>query len=203
MRDRAAGFRAEMQARRTVRDFSPRPLPSGVLEDCLAAACSAPSGDNLQPWRFTVVAGPDLRRRIREAAEAAERKFYESAATRKWRDDLAPLGTAPSKPFLETAPALVAVFVETHRDLPGGGRAANPHALESACIALGILFAALHHAGLAALCYTPSPARFLRTLLGRPENERPLCLVAAGFPADGVTVPDIRRKPHDEVILRR
>jgi nitroreductase len=200
MKRRAMEFREEMERRRTVRTFSSRSVPPGIVEDCLRSAGSAPSGANLQPWKFVVVENPELRRRIREGAEEVERRFYESASTRKWREDLVPLGTDASKPFLEAAPVLIAVFAETNRSFRGRGAAANPHAAESVCIALGFLFAALHHAGLAALCYTPSPPHFLRRILDRPADERPMCLVVAGFPADGVLVPDIARKRFDEIV---
>jgi nitroreductase len=199
MRARAAEFRAELERRRTVRSFSPRPVPREVIEDCLRAASSAPSGANLQPWHFAVVEDPTLKRRIREAAEVEEREFYQRRAPREWLDALAPLGTDERKPFLEIAPCLIAVFAEAYGVLPDGRRVKHYYATESTGIAVGMLITALHHAGLATLTHTPSPMGFLNEILGRPRNERPFLLLVVGYPAPDARVPDIRKKPLEAV----
>ena len=199
MRQRAAGFAGEMQRRRSVRQFSCRPVPLGIVLDCIRAAAAAPSGANQQPWHFVVVSDPAVKRRIREAAEAEEREFYARRATQEWLDALAPLGTDASKPFLETAPHLIAIFEQRYGLLPHGGKVKHYYTRESVGIAAGILIAALHHAGLASLTHTPSPMGFLNHILGRPVNERPFLLLVAGYPARDATVPDIVRKPFDDV----
>lgn len=196
---RARGFADAMVRRRTVRDFSEKPVPEGVLEQALRAAASAPSGANRQPWRFLVVTEPELKRRLRIAAEAEERVFYEQRAPQEWLSALAPLGTDASKPFLETAPAVIVVF-EVHR----GPQSPRPYYVkESVGIAVGLLLAALHQAGLATLTHTPSPMRFLNELLDRPAEERGNLIIPVGYPAEGATVPDISRKPLDEVVVWR
>jgi nitroreductase len=199
MRRRAAGFLADVARRRTVREYAPVAVPREVIETCIRAAGTAPSGANRQPWHFVVVTDPVLKRRIREAAEIEERDFYEHRAPKEWLEALAPLGTGPEKPFLETAPVLIAVFVESHGVLPDGRRAKNYYAMESVGIATGILITALHHSGLAMLTHTPSPMGFLNPLLGRPNNERPFLLLVVGHPAVDVTVPDIGRKTLNEI----
>jgi nitroreductase len=200
MRRRAAEFYAEMQRRRTVRDFSPRPVPRAVIEDCLRAAATAPNGANLQPWHFVVVSDPALKRRIREAAEVEEREFYTQRATPEWLAALAPLGTDEHKPFLETAPYLIAIFVQKYGLLPDGRKVKHYYAQESVGIATGILITALHHAGVATLTHTPSPMDFLNEILGRPDNERPFLLLVAGYPADDAQVPAISKKPFEEIV---
>jgi iodotyrosine deiodinase len=199
MRQRAAEFYAEMRRRRSVRDFSDRPVPRDVIDDCLRAAGTAPSGANKQPWHFVVVADPAVKRRIREAAEAEERAFYSRRATQEWLDDLAPLGTGPDKPFLETAPYLIVIFAQKYGLLPDGGQTKHYYVAESVGIATGVLITALHHAGLATLTHTPSPMDFLSDILGRPENERPFLVLVVGYPAEGARVPDIQKKPLDEI----
>jgi len=196
---RAADFRAEMQRRRSVRAFSDRPVPQRIVEDCLLAAGTAPNGANLQPWHFVVVSDPDIKRRIREAAEAEERDFYERRAPREWIDALAPLGTDEHKPFLETAPYLIAVFAQSYGVLPDGRKVKNYYVTESVGIATGILVTALHHCGLAALTHTPSPMGFLNEILGRPANERPFLLLVVGYPADDAEVPVITKRPLGEI----
>jgi nitroreductase len=198
---RARAFFERMAARRTVRDYSPRPVPRAIVEDAIRAAGSAPSGANLQPWRFEAIGTADagLRRQIREAAEAEEREFYAHRAPREWLEALAPLGTDASKPFLEIAPWLIAVFVRAHDVAPDGRIVKHYYAMESAGIATGLLIAALHHAGLATLTHTPSPMKFLNQLLARPANERPFLLLVTGYPAAGAVVPDIARKSLDEI----
>jgi len=199
MRRRAADFAAEMRRRRSVRAFSDRPVEREVIEHCLLAAGTAPNGANMQPWHFAVVSDPSLKRRIREAAEEEERGFYARRASEEWLDALAPLGTDERKPFLETAPYLIAVFAQSYGLLPDGSKVKHYYVTESVGIATGILITGLHHAGLATLTHTPSPMRFLNGLLGRPENERPFLLLVAGYPAADAVVPDIRRKPLDEI----
>ncbi|MSU24582.1 MAG: nitroreductase family protein [Opitutus sp.] len=191
MRARAAEFLAELRRRRTVREFSPRPVPRAVIEDCLRAAGTAPSGANLQPWHFAVLGSgdPARRRRLREAAEAEEREFYAHRAPPEWREALAPLGTDASKPFLETAPWVIAIFAAQHRDLPDGRRLPIYYPKESVGIATGFLIAALHHAGLATLTHTPSPMNFLQEIFGRPAAEKPFLLLVVGHPAEGAHVP--------------
>jgi nitroreductase len=199
MMQRAAAFYAEMQRRRTVRHFSDRPVPREVIEDCLRAAATVPSGANMQPWYFVVVTDPAVKRQIRAAAEEQESEFYRHRAPQEWLEALAPLGTTEHKPFLETAPYLIAIFVQRYGLLPDGGAIKHYYALESIGIATGILLTAIHHAGLVALTYTPSPMGFLNEILGRPANERPFLLLAVGYPADDAVVPEIRRKSLPEI----
>ena len=199
MATRAAAFRALLAQRRTVREYSDRPVPRWIIEDCLRAAGSAPSGANQQPWHFVVVADPEIKRRIRTAAEAEEREFYERRAPDEWLEALAPLGTDAAKPFLERAPYLIAIFVQRYGLGAGGRRIKHYYATESVGIATGLLITALHHAGLATLTHTPSPMDFLNEILARPVNERPFLLLVVGYPAADATVPDIQRKPLDEI----
>jgi iodotyrosine deiodinase len=201
MARRAADFHAEMSRRRTVRDFSGRPVSRLVIESALLTAGTAPSGANLQPWRFVVVADPELKRRIRIAAEDEEREFYRERAPQEWLDALAPLGTNEHKPFLETAPFLIAVFTQAHGVLPDGRTVKHYYAMESVGIACGMLIAALHHAGLATLTHTPSPMKFLNDLLGRPANERPFLLLVVGYPASDARVPVIDKKPLEDIAV--
>lgn len=189
LEERARAFRARMATRRSVRDFAPDPVPRAVIEEALAAAGSAPSGANLQPWHFAVVGPGPLRRRLREAAEAEERAFYAERAGPEWLEALAPLGTDWRKPFLETAPWLIAVFVQRSGRAPDGRRIKHYYAAESVGIATGFLIAALHHAGLATLTHTPAPMGFLNALLGRPAEEKPFLVLVTGFPAEGCRVP--------------
>jgi nitroreductase len=183
-----------MQRRRTLRYFSSRPVPRQVIEECLLAAGSAPSGANLQPWHFVVVTDAGVKHQIREAAEREEYAFYHGGAPRAWLDDLAPLGTDEHKPYLEIAPYLIAIFAQNYRILAGGRRAKNYYVTESVGIATGMLITAIHHAGLVALTHTPSPMGFLNQILCRPKNERPFLLLVVGYPADDAVVPDIGKK---------
>ncbi len=199
MLDRARDFRQDLQRRRTVREFDPTPPPAGLLADCLLAAGSAPSGANRQPWHFEVIRKPELKRRIRLAAEEEEREFYGGRAPEEWLEALAPLGTDDQKPFIEAAPLLIAIFAKRWSPLPDGGKLKNYYVTESVGIATGLLIAALHRAGLATLTHTPAPMSFLRKILGRPKNERPYLLLVAGYPSAGVEIPDIRRKALDEI----
>ena len=191
---RARACYERLRTRRTVRMFSDRPIRQGVLEDCLRAAGTAPSGANLQPWRFVVVRDPATKRRIREAAEAEEQAFYGRRAPPEWLEALAPLGTDAEKPFLETAPALVAIFGARWGEDEGGERKRHYYVDESVGIATGMLIAALHEAGLATLTHTPSPMRFLNEVLERPHHERAFLLLVVGLPDPQATVPDISRK---------
>jgi len=200
MSARARAFCEELRARRSVRDFSDEPVPRGVLSACVEAAAQAPSGANKQPWTFVLVTDPELKARIRAAAEEEEAAFYGGRAPERWLEDLAPLGTDADKPFLTTAPALIVVFAQRHGASPDER---HYYVNESVGIAVGFLLAALHHAGLATLTHTPSPMGFLAGILGRPANERAYLLIPVGFPAPGCQVPDIQRKPLDEVLLER
>jgi iodotyrosine deiodinase len=199
MRGRAAALLEEMRRRRTVREFSDRPVPREIVEHCVRTAGTAPSGANLQPWHFVLVADPAVKRRIRVAAEEEEEAFYRERAPREWLDALAPLGTDPRKPFLETAPWLIVVFAQAYGLLPDGRKVKHYYAQESVGIATGLLIAAVHHAGLASLTHTPSPMGFLAEILGRPANERAFLILVVGYPAEGARVPDVGRKPFEEI----
>ncbi len=194
MRRRVANFYADVARRRTVREFSDRPVPRDVIETALRAANTAPSGANLQPWHFAVVSGPATKKRIRAAAEVEEREFYEHRASSEWLAALEPLGTDSNKPFLETAPYLIAVFLQKFAVLNDGRKVKHYYPSESTGLATGILITALHQAGLACLTHTPSPMKFLNEILGRPGTERPFLLLVTGYPADAAEVPDIGRK---------
>ncbi len=192
--ERASTFYDLMRARRTVREFAATPVAREVIEKCLLVAGSAPSGANLQPWHFVVVGDPAIKTRIRQAAEVEEREFYEQRAPQEWLDALAPLGTDANKPFLETAPYLIAIFSQSYGLLPDGRKVKNYYVQESVGIATGMLVTALHNAGLASLTHTPSPMGFLNEILGRPANEKPFLLLVVGHPAENAMVPDITRK---------
>jgi iodotyrosine deiodinase len=194
MRARVERFYADMARRRTVREFSDRRVPRDIIETALEAAGTAPSGANLQPWHFVVVSAADTKKKIREAAEAGEREFYEHRASPEWLTALEPLGTDSSKPFLETAPYLIAVFLQKYGRLDDGRKVKHYYPTESTGLATGILITALHQAGLATLTHTPSPMKFLNEILGRPVSERPFLLLVVGYPADDAQVPDIERK---------
>ncbi len=199
MKQRAAAFYAEMQRRRTVRHFSDRPVPREIIEHCLRAAATAPSGANLQPWHFVVVTDPDVKRQIRVAAEEREHEFYHDRAPKEWLEALAPLDTDEHKPFLETAPYLIAIFVQRYGLLADGSKTKYYYTQESVGIATGILITAIHHAGLATLTYTPSPMGFLNEILKRPANERPFLLLVVGYPADDAVVPNVDKKSLQEI----
>ena len=201
MKRRARAFYEEVDRRRTVRDFDSRDVPEEVLLDCLRAAGTAPNGANLQPWRFVVVRDPETKKRMRIAAEAEERAFYQERAPQEWLEALAPLGTDEQKPFLEEAPCLIAVFGERYGVGPDGERLKRYYVDESVGLATGLLITALHHAGLACLTHTPSPMGFIRDILGRPENERPFLLLVVGYPAKDARVPAIERKPLEEIAV--
>lgn len=198
---RARGFRDDLARRRSVRDFAPDPLPAGLLDLCIASAGSAPSGAHRQPWTFVVVEDPAVRARLRAAAEEEERRLYRERISDEWRAALRPLGTDEHKPFLETAPGLIAVFRHAF-GLEDGRRHTNYYTQESVGIAVGVLLVALHRCGVVALTHTPSPMGFLNEILGRPSHEKPYVLIPVGYPAPGCRVPDLARKPLDEIRVR-
>ena len=203
MRDRAARFRDDLGRRRSVRQFSSRPVPRDVIDACLHAAVSAPSGANRQPWHFVVVTDPEIKRRIRLEAETEERAFYRGRAPDDWLEALAPLGTDEHKQFLEEAPYLIVVLAQLHGVDAAGCTVKHYYVHESVGIATGILITAVHQAGLASLTHTPSPMRFLNQILGRPSNERPFLILVVGHPAAEARVPVIARKPFDSVVTLR
>ncbi|HEU0293966.1 MAG TPA: nitroreductase family protein [Anaerolineales bacterium] len=201
MKERAAFFRKVMQRRRTVRQFSERPVPREIIEECLLAAGTAPNGANLQPWQFVVISDPKVKREIRIAAEEEEWEFYHRRAPQEWLDTLAPLGTNEHKPFLQTAPYIIAIFGRNHSELPDGRRVKNYYVNESVGIATGFLIAALHHAGLVSLTHTPSPMGFINAILNRPSDEKPFLLLVTGYPAEDAQVPVIQKKPLHEIAV--
>lgn len=201
MQARADAMYAELSVRRSVRFFSDRPVPRALMETLIRTAGTAPSGAHKQPWSFVLVGDPALKREIRIAAEAEERESYTRRMTPEWLEDLAPLGTDWQKPFLETAPWLIVCFRRNHEVLPDGQKRKNYYVQESVGLACGFLIAAIHHAGLCTLTHTPSPMDFLSKLLQRPDNERPFLLLPVGYAADDATVPDIHRKPLDEILF--
>ena len=199
----AAAFLEQLRRRRTVRDYSTEAVPWGLIENAIEAAASAPSGANQQPWTFVVVSDPDLKRQIREAAEAEERESYEHRMPAEWLRLLERLGTDSRKPHLEDAPYVIVVFEQVYGFDADGAKIKHYYVRESVGIAVGFLLAALNAAGLATLTHTPSPMGFLREILGRPENERAFVVVPVGYPAAGATVPDIEKKALDEVLVQR
>jgi nitroreductase len=204
---RAKAFRESMARRRSVRHFSSDPIPEGVIENAIACAASAPSGANQQPWTFVVVTDPELKMRLRQAAEAEERESYTRRMSQEWLDALAPLGTDWNKPHFTDAPAIIVVFEQVYgvQQLPDGTvkKVKHYYVQESVGIAVGFLIAALTQAGLATLTHTPSPMGFLREVLGRPENERAFAVLPVGYPAPDARVPDIQKKPLEDVLIRR
>jgi iodotyrosine deiodinase len=189
MTAKAQAFYEDIKRRRSVREFSDRLVPREIIEYALLAAGTAPSGANLQPWHFTVITNPDIKRRIREEAEVEERDFYKGRAPQEWLDALAPLGTDEHKSFLETAPVLIAIFGQRSSEGRDGRRIKNYYVPESVGIATGFLIASLHTAGLVTLTHTPIPMGFLIEVCGRPETEKPYILLVVGYPAKGCTVP--------------
>lgn len=196
--ERASAIRSRYDRRRSCRYFSDRPIPQAVIEELLKIAASAPSGANKQPWHFVAVSNPELKRKIRLAAEEEERQFYESRATEEWLKDLAPLGTDWQKPFLETAPWLIVVFKAIYGEDEAGNRAKHYYVNESVGIASGFLISAIHELSLVTLTHTPSPMNFLSEILERPVNQKPFLLLPVGYPAEGATVPNISKKTLDE-----
>jgi nitroreductase len=199
MQQRAEDFYALMRRRRSVRDFSPEPVPREIIEHCLLTAGTAASGANCQPWHFAVVCDPEIKSTIRIEAEKEERAFYEERAPQSWLDDLAPLGTDANKPFLETAPYLIGVFQQRFGTTEEGDKQKHYYATESVGLATGLLISALHNAGLACLTHTPSPMKFLNEIMQRPKSERPFVLLVVGYPAEGAEVPDISKKTLTEI----
>jgi nitroreductase len=201
--ERSRSFLAGMRRRRSVRAFSTEPVPYELVVNAVAAAGTAPSGAHQQPWTFVVVDDQDVKRRIRDAAEAEERRSYESRMPDEWLEALRPLGTDWRKPHIEDAPYVIVVFEQTYGRRPDGSKIKHYYVKESVGIAVGLLLASLHDAGLATLTHTPSPMGFLGEILERPENERPYVLIPVGYPAEGCTVPDLERKQLDEILVRR
>lgn len=198
---RAEAFYRDLDRRRSVRDFTDRPVPRRLVELAIRAASTAPSGAHKQPWTFVAVSNPDVKRRIREAAEEEERSFYAERATPEWLDALAPIGTDWEKPFLETVPYVVVLFAQSTGVGEAGEKEKHYYVQESCGIAAGFFIAALHQMGLATLTHTPSPMRFLNEILDRPKNERPYILFPVGYPAADAKVPDLGRKPLGEVAV--
>ena len=199
MLKRSQAFYEDIKRRRTVRDFSDKPVQKEIIENCIKAAVTAPSGANLQPWHFVVVSNPEIKKKIRIAAEEEEREFYSKRAPKEWLEVLEPLGTDENKPFLETAPYLIAIFYKSYEVLPDGRQIKQYYAMESTGIATGILITAIHNAGLVSLTHTPSPMNFLNEILNRPKNERPFLLLVVGYPAKDAEVPDIKKKSLQEI----
>lgn len=196
---RSQELRDELLRRRTVRQFSSRPVPREIIENCITAAASAPSGANLQPWHFVVVGNPEIKHEIRVAAEREEHEFYHHRATREWLDALAPLGTDEHKPYLEAAPYLIVIFGRAYSVLPDGRKLKHYYVSESVGIATGMLIAAVHHSGLVSLTHTPSPMGFLNEILGRPGEERAFLILVVGYPDENAVIPNIRKKGLAEV----
>jgi iodotyrosine deiodinase len=197
MKKRAHEFYEEMRLRRSVRKFSNRPVPKSIIENCLRAACTAPSGANLQPWHFYVVSDPEMKKKIRSGAENGETKFYQKDASKAQLEKLAPLGTTAKKPFLEDAPYLIVVFAKFP---PGSGGKNDYYIEESVGVATGVLITAIHHAGLASLCYTPSNSLFLNEILKLPSHTSAFLILAVGYPDPDATVPGLEKKPFGEVV---
>ena len=199
MINRSQEFYKFLKRRRTVRDFSEKDVPLEVIENFILTAGTAPSGANLQPWHFVIVSDPEIKRKIRIAAEEEEKEFYTNRAPKEWLDALAHLGTDEHKPFLETAPYLIAIFSKSYEVLPDGSKVKHYYAQESTGIACGVLITAIHNAGLVSLTHTPSPMNFLNEVLGRPKNEKPFLLLVVGYPAKDAKVPDIQKKKLEEI----
>jgi iodotyrosine deiodinase len=200
---RSHAFLELMRSRRSVRFFSSDPVPYELIQNAVEVAGTAPSGANQQPWTFVVVSDPETKRRIREAAEAEERTFYERRAPDEYKRAIKPIGTDAVKPHITDAPYLIVVFERVYRLGDDGAKGKHYFVKESVGIAVGFLLAALHASGLVALTHSPSPMGFLSEILERPANERPFILIPVGYPADGSAVPDIERKPLDEILVQR
>jgi nitroreductase len=198
--ERSSEYYNFMDKRRSVRHFSDKPIPKEVIEKLIMTASSAPSGAHKQPWVFCAVSDPEIKKKIRIAAEEEEYKSYHGRMSQEWLDDLKPMGTDEHKPFLEIAPWLIIVFKKPY-DIVDGEKKQNYYVAESVGLASGFLLTAIHNAGLVSLTHTPSPMKFLQKVLNRPENEKPFLLIPVGYPAENAEVPDIHRKPADEVIV--
>ena len=200
MQLRSRIFFENLSTRRTIRNFSDKPIDRVIIENCIKSAGTAPSGANIQPWHFVLISDPEIKIQIRVAAEKEEKEFYEKRAPKEWLEALAPLGTDNNKPYLETAPYLIAIFMQRYGKLPDGREVKHYYGLESVGIATGMLITAIHNAGLASLTHTPSPMGFLNQILKRPKNERPFLLLVVGHPSEGAAVPDIKRKDMSEIM---
>jgi nitroreductase len=199
MKTRAIDFYSDMKRRRSVRRFSERSVPREIIENCLRAASSAPSGANLQPWHFVVVSDSAIKQQIHQSAENVEREFYSGESTKRWVEDLEHLGTNDQKPFLLTAPYLIVIFAQRHGLKPSGEQRKHYYVSESVGIATGMLITAIHHAGLVSLTYTPGKMGFLNEILSRPTNEKPFMILVVGYPETDTQVPDIQKKSLDEI----
>lgn len=199
---RSEEFLQRMKSRRTVRDYSTEPVPFDLIANAIATAGTAPSGANQQPWTFVVISNPELKAKIRAAAEEEEKENYERRMSDEWLEALAPLGTDWHKPHLEDAPYLIVVFKQSYGLANDGRKIKHYYVDESVGIACGFLIASLHQAGLATLTHTPSPMKFLGDILQRPENERAMMILAVGYPAENAEVPNISKKPLDEILIR-
>ncbi len=201
MRERAEAVLETLKTRRTIRDFSDAPVPRDIIETCIKAAGTAPSGANHQPWHFAAISNPEIKKKIRIAAETEEAEFYGGRASDEWLDALAPLGTDASKPFLQTAPWLIAVFAQRRGGEVSGQDKKNYYVTESVGLATGMLITALHSAGLGTLTHTPAPMGFLRDICGRPETEKPFVLMVVGYAAEGAQVPKhaLIKKPLEDI----
>ena len=199
MLNRSKAFYENIKRRRTVRDFSYKPFPKEIIENCIKAAGTAPNGANLQPWHFVVVSNPEIKKKIRIAAEEEEKEFYTKRAPKEWLEVLEPLGTDENKSFLEKAPHLIAIFLKSYEVLSDGRQVKQYYSMESTGIATGILITAIHNAGLVSLTHTPSPMNFLNEILNRPKNERPFLLLVVGYPSEDAKVPDIKKKSLQEI----
>jgi len=200
MQLRSRFFFENLSNRRTIRDFSDKHIDKEIIENCIKAAGTAPSGANMQPWHFVLISDPVIKKKIRISAEKEEKEFYETRAPKEWLEALDPLGTDAKKKYLETAPWLIAIFMQRYGKLANGPKVKHYYGLESVGIATGILITAIHNSGLASLTHTPSPMGFLNKILKRPENERPFLLLVVGHPAEGTKVPDIARKPLSKIL---
>ena len=196
---RSEEFYQEIKKRRTVREFSDKPVAMDIIRNCIKAAGTAPNGANLQPWHFVIVTDKEIKHKIRIAAEEEEKEFYTKRAPAEWLEALEPLGTDENKPFLETAPYLIVIFSKSYDMRPDGKKVKQYYSMESTGIAVGILITALHHSGLVTLTHTPSPMGFLNEMLHRPMNEKPFLILVTGYPAEGVKVPDINKKDYPEI----
>ena len=200
MQLRSQIFFENLSTRRTIRNFSDKPVDREVIENCIKTAGTAPSGANMQPWHFVLISDADIKRQIRVAAEREEKEFYEKRAPKEWLEALAPLGTDNNKPYLETAPYLIAIFMQRYGKLPDGREVKHYYGIESVGIATGMLITAIHDVGLASLTHTPSPTGFLNQILKRPKNECPFLILVVGHPAKDAKVPDIKRKDINEIM---
>jgi len=200
MQLRSQFFFENLSTRRTIRNFSDKPVDREIIENCIKTAGTSPSGANMQPWHFVLISNPKIKKQIRVAAEKEEKEFYKTRAPKEWLEALAPLATDNNKPYLETAPYLIAIFMQRYGKLPDDREVKHYYGLESVGIATGMLITAIHDVGLASLTHTPSPMGFLNQILKRPKNERPFLLLVVGHPEKDAKVPDIKRKDMSEIM---